>query len=69
MRRFTMSDTPGREPTPGRGRHYSRPPIDGSDEEIDAWAERFIDAVLGDVVEIGEVIQDHETPDVGGLQK
>ena len=46
-----MSDTPFREPPPGRKRHYSRPDPDMTDEEIDAWAEGFVDAVLGEVVE------------------
>ena len=46
-----MSDTPRREPPPGTKRLYWRIDPDMSDEEIDAWAERFVDAVLGDVVE------------------
>ena len=41
-----MSDTPHREPPPGTKRHYSRPDPDMTDEEIDAWAEQFVDAVL-----------------------
>lgn len=43
-----MSDTPIREPPPGTKRVYSRPPFDGTDEEIEAWASEFVDAILGD---------------------
>lgn len=46
-----MSDTPFREPPPGTMRHYSRPDPDMTDEEIEAWAEHFVNAVLGNVVE------------------
>ena len=46
-----MTDTPFREPPPGTKRHYSRPDPAMTDEEIDAWADRFVDAVLGDGVE------------------
>jgi hypothetical protein len=46
-----MSDTPRREPPPGTKRHYSRPDPEMTDEEIDAWADQFVDAVLGDTVE------------------
>ncbi len=41
-----MSDERRREPPPGMRRYYSRPDPDMTDEEIDAWAERFVDAVL-----------------------
>jgi hypothetical protein len=51
MRRTTVSDTPYREPPPGTKRHCSRPDPDMTDEEIEAWADRFVDTVLGDVVE------------------
>lgn len=44
-----MSDGPFREPPPGTKRFYSRPDPDMTDEEIDAWASQFVDAVLGDV--------------------
>jgi hypothetical protein len=44
-----MTDAASREPPPGTKRHYSRPDPDMTDEEIDAWADRFVDAVLGDV--------------------
>jgi hypothetical protein len=51
MRRSTVSDTPYREPPPGTKRHYSRPDPDMTDEEIDAWADAFVDTVLGDTAE------------------
>jgi hypothetical protein len=46
-----MSDSPFRKPPPGKKGHYSRPDPDMTDEEIDAWAEHFVDAVLGDLVD------------------
>jgi hypothetical protein len=46
-----MSDTPFREPPPGTKRQYSRPDPDMTDEEIDEWAEQFVDAVLDNAVE------------------
>jgi hypothetical protein len=46
MRRSDVSDTPYREPTPDTKRHYSRVDPDMTDEEIDAWAGHFVDAVL-----------------------
>ena len=46
-----MSDTPFREPPPRTKRHYSRPDPDWTDEEIDAWASDFVEAVLGPVDE------------------
>ena len=52
-----MSDTPYREPPPGTKRHYSRPDPDMTDEELDAWAEHFVDAILGTDHE-GEVTLD-----------
>ncbi len=42
-----MSDAPFREPPPDTKRVYSRPPIDGTDEEIKSWARAFVDAILG----------------------
>ena len=50
---FHMSDTPFREPPPSSNLVYSRPPIDGTDEEIDAWASDFVDTVLGTDLEEG----------------
>ena len=44
-----MPDTPFREPPPGTKRHYWRIDPDMTDE--DAWAEHFVDAVLGEAVE------------------
>jgi len=46
-----MTDVPFRESPPGTKRLYWRPDPDMTDEEIDAWASTFVDAVLGDVVE------------------
>jgi hypothetical protein len=42
-----MTDTPFREPPPGTLRQYSRPDPDMTDDEIEVWAEHFVDAVLG----------------------
>jgi len=36
-----------REPPPGTQRIYARPPLDGTDAEIEAWVSHFVDAVLG----------------------
>ncbi len=44
-----MSDTPFREPLPGTKRVYWRPYPEMTDEEIEEWAESFVDAVLGDL--------------------
>ncbi len=46
-----MTEGQHREPPPGTKRHYSRPDPDMTDEEIDVWAEQFVEAVLGNVVE------------------
>ena len=46
-----MSDERHREPPPGTRRHYSRPDPDMTDDEIDAWAAQFVDAVLDDTTE------------------
>jgi len=40
------------DPPPGNAPHHqrpvlSRPPVEGTDEEIDAWADAFVEAVLG----------------------
>ncbi|HVA06715.1 MAG TPA: hypothetical protein VNG12_08255 [Acidimicrobiales bacterium] len=43
-----MSDTPYREPPPGTKRHYRSIDPDMTGEEIDTWADQFVDAVLGD---------------------
>ena len=48
-----MSDTPYRASPPGTRRVYRRFDPDMTDEEIDAWAEQFVDAILGDLVEQG----------------
>ena len=42
-----MSDSAPHEPARGQYRVYERPPVDGTDDEIVAWAEAFVDAVLG----------------------
>ena len=44
-----MTDDRRREP--GAKRHYSRPDPDMTDDEIERWAEEFVEAVLGEVVE------------------
>ena len=41
-----MSDTPFREPPSGTKRVYRRPDPDMTDEEIEAWAKAFLDAIL-----------------------
>jgi len=57
MRRSRLSDTPFREPSPSTKRHYSRPDPDMTDEELEAWAADFADAILGTANE-GEVTLD-----------
>jgi len=52
-----LSDTPFREPSPSTKRHYSRPDPDMTDEELEAWAADFADAILGTANE-GEVTLD-----------
>lgn len=42
-----MSDTPRRKPPAAPKRYYSRPDPDWTEQEIEAWAEEFVDAVLG----------------------
>ena len=54
-----MSDTPHREPPPGTKRHYARPGPEMTDEEIDTWANQFVERVLGESGEQGD--------DPGGL--
>jgi len=44
-----MPDAPFREP-PGTKRIYWRFDRDMTDEEIDTWAERFVDEVLDDAI-------------------
>jgi len=46
-----MSDTPYREPLPGTRRLYMRFDADMTDEEIDAGAEEFVEALLGELPE------------------
>jgi len=42
MTDITLTDVPNqRQPM------LSRPPVEGTDEEIDAWADAFVEAVLG----------------------
>ena len=57
-----MSDTPHQGPPPITKRHYSRPDPDMTAAEIDAWAARFVDAVLGDVDQAGEPVNHSNTP-------
>ena len=40
----TMAEEPFRESTP---KVYARPPVDGTDKEIEEWASYFVDAILG----------------------
>ena len=47
-----MTESQHREPPPGTKRVYWRVDADMSNEQIDAWADRFVDAVLGDAVEL-----------------
>ena len=49
-----MSDTPFREPPPGTKRVYWRPDPDMTDEEIEVWADAFVDAVLSNSEDQGE---------------
>ena len=46
-----MSETLYRVQPPNTKPYYSRPDPDMTDEEIDAWAGRFVDAVLGPIDE------------------
>jgi len=46
-----MTDGPFREPPPGTKRHYWRVNPDMTDKEVKAWADQFVDAVLGDLIE------------------
>ena len=41
-----MSQTPYPEPPPATNHLYRRPNPDMSDEELEVWAEYFVDAVL-----------------------
>ena len=41
-----MNDPPRRELQPGTRRTYGRPDPDMTDEEIEAWAKAFVDAIL-----------------------
>jgi hypothetical protein len=43
-----MHHPPRREPLPSTRHVYWRVDPDMSDEELDAWAEQFVDAVLTD---------------------
>jgi len=45
-----MSNIPFREPPPGTKRVYWRFDPKITDEEIEAWASDFVDAVLGELV-------------------
>jgi len=46
-----MTDAPFREPPPGTRHLNWRFDPNMTDAEFDAWAEHFVDAVLGDVIE------------------
>ncbi len=43
-----MTDTTQPGSSPSTQRVYSRPDPDGSEEGLQAWAEAFVDAVLGE---------------------
>jgi hypothetical protein len=45
-----MTDGPVRQPPTGTERLYWRADPDMSDDELHAWAEQFVDAVLGEVI-------------------
>ncbi|HLN43987.1 MAG TPA: hypothetical protein VK215_16130 [Acidimicrobiales bacterium] len=45
-----MTDMPFRRRAPGTRRHYWRIDPDMGDEEIDEWADRFVETILGDVI-------------------
>jgi hypothetical protein len=45
-----VTDGPVRQPPTGTERLYWRVDPDMSDDELQAWAERFVDAVLGGVI-------------------
>ena len=49
-----MSDTPFRQPPPGTKPVYRRLESDMSDEEIEAWADAFVDAILSNSEDPGE---------------
>ena len=44
-----MTDTSPVDARNQRQPVLSRPPVEGTDEEIDAWADAFVEAVLGPV--------------------
>ncbi len=48
-----MSHSEHRVPSPGTNRVYWRPDPDMTDEQMEAWASDFVDAVLGEVIERG----------------
>ena len=58
-----MSDNPPSEPPSGTKRVYWRPDADMTDEEIDAWAEAFVQAVLSNSEDPGEPPQAPEMMD------
>jgi hypothetical protein len=49
-----VSDTPPSEPSSGTKGVYWRPDPDMADEEIEAWAYAFVDAVLSNSEDRGE---------------
>ena len=52
-----MSDTPFREPPLGTKRVYWRPDPDMTDEEIEVWADAFVEAVLSNGEDPGRATQ------------
>ena len=46
-----MTETPTRCTLSATTRVYGRPPVDGTDNEIEVWTSAFVDAVLGPLPE------------------
>jgi hypothetical protein len=59
-----MTPGPVRQPPTGTKRHYARFDPDTSEDELHAWAQRFVDAVLGEVIgeDTGEATARHSLP-------
>jgi hypothetical protein len=59
-----MTLGPGPQPPTGTKRHYARFDPDMSEDELHAWAGRFVDAVLGDVIgeDTGAATAQHSLP-------
>jgi hypothetical protein len=42
-----LADEQASAPRPSLQPVFSRPPVDGSDEELEQWAKGFVEAILG----------------------